>query len=168
MSVGGSVRALAGVASVAMRAEGTLTVGATVRAVAEAIHPQAVTLADLRTLSALLADALQAATPADLVADQVEQQSPMLGDIGRLIRTNQGVIALVVLILVVMIHLQDRATNAEVDQPSSVTVQVEPPDQAEVERLVEENLREHDVREVPPGPVGPAGPPGPVEPEDRQ
>lgn len=57
-------------------AHATLTVRATVEAVAEAIHPPGATLADLQTLAALLIEAIRAAAPAERVTEQVEAQVP--------------------------------------------------------------------------------------------
>jgi hypothetical protein len=137
-----TLRSLAGIASAAMTGHATLTVSATVQAVAEAIHPPSVTLADLQALVVLLNDAVRAAVPTEEVAQQVEQQAPLFGPVGQFIRANDGLIALIALVAAVMAFLQDRANNARVEPPPSVTVHIELPDRAEVERIVEEKLRE--------------------------
>ncbi len=146
-----SLRSLAGVASVAMTGHATLTVSATVQAVAEAIHPPSVTLADLQALAALLNDAVRTAASAEQVAQQVEQQAPLFGPVGQFIRANEGLIALIALVVAVMAFLQDRTNNVRVEPPPSVTVQIELPDRTEVERIVEEKLREADVSVEGPG-----------------
>ena len=80
------VRAVAGIASVALTAHATVTVRATVEAVVEAIHPPGATLADLQTLAALLNDAIRAAAPAERIAEQVDAEVPLFGSVGRFIR----------------------------------------------------------------------------------
>lgn len=136
------VRAVAGVVGVALTAYATLTVRATVEVVAEAIHSPGATLADLQTLAALLNEGIQSASPAELVAGQVEAQVPLFGPVGRFIRANEGLIALITLVVTVIACLQDRVNNSRGEPPPSVTVQIEPPDRAEVRRIVEETLRE--------------------------
>jgi hypothetical protein len=136
------IRAVAGVASVAFTAHATLTVRATVEAVAEAIHPPGVTLADLQTLAALLNEATRAAAPAERIAEQVGAELPIFGSFGQFIRANEALITLITLVVTVITLLHDWANNRRIDPPPSVIVQVEPPNRAEVERIVEEKLRE--------------------------
>lgn len=117
-------------------------VAATVQAVVDGIDLRSVTPADLQAFATMLAEAVRAAMRPDQVADQVAEQAPLFGPVGQFIRANEGLIALVALVVAVMAFLQDRDANARTDSPPSVTVQIEPPGRAEIERIVEERLRE--------------------------
>lgn len=131
-------RALAGVASASATAYGALSVTQTVRAVTEAIHSPDVTVADLQALAAVLTDVIRAATSTE--------QAPMFGPVGRFLNANTGLVTLVATLLTLLVTLlgvlQDRVNNARVNPPPTVTVQIQPPDPAEVDRLVDERLRE--------------------------
>ncbi len=141
-----SVRAQAGAALVGLTAHARSTVvRTTVHAVADAIHPTGATTADLQILAALLNEAIRTASPAERVVKEIEQQMPLFGSFGRLLQANQGLIALIALVVTVMTYSQDRANNARVGPPLSVTVHIDPPDRTEVERIVEEKLREQHV-----------------------
>jgi hypothetical protein len=134
-------------AAVAMSAHATFSVGATVQAIADAIDPTRVTLTDLQKLAAILTHAARTAVPANRVADRVEQQ-PLFGAVGRFIRANGSLITLIALVVSVMALLQERAADARTDPPPSVTVQIAPPDRAEIERIVDERLREIEAHDA--------------------
>ena len=95
-----------------------------VEATAEAVHPGTLTAADVR-----------------MIVAQVVQAQPR-----RDWRTD---VALVVAILGVIVawlaYQQDRAEYARTDPPPNITVIVERPDPAEIERIVDERRRERDA-----------------------
>jgi hypothetical protein len=99
---------------------------------------------DLNTLAAMLRQAVTEGVSAGLAAPRVDEQTPMFGAVGRFLNANPGLLALVALIVAVAAFMQDRAANEQPDPPPAITVQVQPPDRAEVERIVEEHLREQE------------------------
>ncbi len=106
-------------------------------------------MADLNTLATMLTDGIRAGTAADRVADQVEERTPLLGGFGKLLRDNEGLLVLIGIIVAVIIAcIQAQDTNASVTPPT-VTVQVNQVDPAEVERIVDERLRELEQQEKP-------------------
>jgi hypothetical protein len=124
-----------------------LPVTATVQAVANAVDTSRATAADLQTLAEILRDAVREGVSAGLAAQRVDERTPMFGALGQFLRANEGLIALVALIVAVLTFLQDRAANEKPDPPPSVTVLVKPPDRAEVERIVEERLDELEAQD---------------------
>jgi hypothetical protein len=94
-----------------------------VEATAEAVHPGTLTAADVRTIVAAV------------VAAQ-----PRRDPVARLAL----VVAVVALIVQWLSYRQDSAEYARPDLPPSVTVVVERLDPAEIERIVDERLRERE------------------------
>lgn len=113
-----------------------------VRAVAEAVHPPGVTRADLEAVVGVLVDAIRDSASAERIARQVEERAPMFVQLGRFLRTPGGVVAILGVLLAVLALARDVAADAEPDAPPSVVVEVDGPSSAEVERIVEERLRE--------------------------
>lgn len=127
-----------------MTGRGTLTVGATVNAVVDAIDLRSVTSADLEAFAAILAEAVRSAIPADQVADQVDEQAPMFGAVGLFLRANQGLIGIIALVIAALALLHAVQPAARVDPPPAAPAQVGPSQRAEIERIVEERLREQE------------------------
>lgn len=119
----------------------------TVQAVADMVDTSGATAVDLNALAALLRDAVREGVSAGLAAQRVDEQAPMFGSVGRFLSANEGLLALVSLIVAVLALVQDHQANERPDPPPAVTVQVQPPDRAEIERIVEERLREQEQRE---------------------
>ncbi|GAA3239747.1 hypothetical protein GCM10017691_41210 [Pseudonocardia petroleophila] len=114
----------------------------TVRAVAEAVHPPGVTRADLEAVVALLLDGLRESASAERIARRVEDQAPMFVQLGRFLRTPNGVFVVLGVLLTLAAFVRDVAADAAPEAPPSVIVEVEGPSSADVERIVEERLRE--------------------------
>lgn len=126
---------------------GRLTVGAVVDAVADAVDTSDATTVDLNVLAVLLRDAVREGVSAGLAAQRVDEQAPMFGSVGRFLNANEGLLALVALVIAVLALVQDRQANEQPEPPPAVTVQVQPQDRTEIERIVEQRLREQEQRD---------------------
>jgi hypothetical protein len=141
----------AGGGSTTLRIYTAFVAEAVVRAVAEAVHPPGVSRADLEAVVDVLVDAIRESASADRIARQVEERAPMFAQLGRFIRTPGGVVAILSVLLAVLALVRDVAADAAPQEPPVVTVEVDVPTE-EVERIVEERLRElGGSGEAPPG-----------------
>lgn len=142
------VRAVAGTAyGIGTAHAAVAVVRSTVDAVADTVDTSGASVDDLQALAAVLREAVREGVTAGLAAQRVDKQTPMFGAIGSFLNANQGLLTLVALIVSILALTQDRVANEQPDPPPSVTVQVEPPDRAEVARIVEERLREQEQQQ---------------------
>lgn len=126
-----------------LRARLTGTVRAAVDVVVDAIEVANATGADVQTFADLVRDAVREGVSDGIAAARIEQQAPMFGRVGRFLQANQGLLTLLGIVATVCsIYLQieqkDGPGDAQPDRPAHV----EPLDRAEVERIVEEWLRD--------------------------
>ena len=103
----------------------TATVRAMVEATADAVHPQGLTAADVRSIVAAVV--------------QAQPRRDWRTDVSL-------VIAIMSLIVAWPAYRQDGAEYAHPVPPPNVTVVVDRPDPAEIERIVDERLREQEQR----------------------
>lgn len=122
-----------------------LTVGGVVDAVTEAVETSGVTTADLSALHAVLRQAIADGVSDVVAAQRVEEQAPMFGALGRFLKANQGLLALVALVVTVIALLNDvSSADDQAESTPQVSVPVERPDPDEIERIVEERMRERE------------------------
>lgn len=114
----------------------------TVRAVAEAVHPPGVTRADLEAVAAVIVDAIRESASAERIARRVEDEAPMFAQLGRFLRTPNGVFVVLGVLLTLAAFVRDVSADAAPDAPPSVVVEVDGPSAEDVERIVSERLRE--------------------------
>lgn len=141
-----NVRAVAGTVYVHLGAlNAVAVVRSTVDAMADAVDNSGASVADLNALAAVLREAVREGVSVGLAAQRVDAQTPMFGAVGHFLNANQGLLALIALVITVLsLMQQDRAADEQYDPPPNVTVQIEPHDRAEVARIVEECLQEQE------------------------
>jgi hypothetical protein len=113
--------------------------------VADAIETSRATAVDLRALREVIRSAVEEGVSADVAAQRIEQQTPMFGAVGRWLNANQGLFA--VLALVVALLGPSQPNEQQPVPPPSATAPVAPSDRAELARRAEEQLREQEQRE---------------------
>jgi hypothetical protein len=142
------------------------SVVATIQAVTEVIESPGVTLADLQSFAAIVAEAIRTSAPPEQLTERVEQAAPKFAQVNQLLRDNPHWIALLGIVVTVLIALlQPRATDHHQDpELRPEVVVIAPPDRAEIERIVEEKLHELEDQE----PAGTGSPVDGPEGDDKQ
>lgn len=112
-----------------------------VRAVAEAVHPPGVTRADLDELLGVLRGIREDAAD-ERAARRLEAQAPMFARLGPYIRSPEGLAFITMVVIALIALIPPVLEMATPDDPPTVTVEVDGPSTADVERIVEERLRE--------------------------
>ncbi|MGD9991036.1 hypothetical protein [Pseudonocardia sp.] len=131
----------------------------------EAIENANATANDVRALANLLRHAVEHGIAPSEAAAHIRHQQPVFGQVGVWLNSNQGLLTLVAVIVAVLALLNDRAMNAEPAESPSINITIDTTDRQEIERLVEEKLREleaareqHDGATVPAPRCSPSGP----------
>lgn len=112
-----------------------------VRAVTEAIQPPGATRADYLELLEVLR-AIRQDSADDRAARQLEDQAPMFARLVPYIRSPEGLAFVTTLVIALLALIPPVADMLAPGTPPSVVVVVDQPTSAEVERIVEERLRE--------------------------
>ena len=143
-----TIRAQAGVAAAPATAYGALAISAAVAVVADTIEMTGATTADVRAFADVIAAAVRDGVSEAVAAARIEQQAPMFGAVGRWLQANQGLIALLGLV-VALASLGVGIVQILQDQPVK-----EPTSQVQVDRgdltsETEKCLREQGVEITP-------------------
>jgi len=111
--------------------------------VADALHPEGVTAADLARLLALALEALAKQNSPDEVADAVSEQVPVFAALPAFLRKPETHLALLQLIIqtVLAILMLLKPMAVPLAPPAPTVVQVVP-DKAEIERMVEREIEQ--------------------------
>ena len=115
------------------------TVTAAVDVVTETIGTQSVTYAEVQEFVQLLRAGIEGSTPQQELAEQVAQTTKF-GALNTVLRDNPHWVVLLSILVTVLVAIYNH--NPPEAPPPAPTVVIQPPDRAEIDRIVEEKLHE--------------------------